>query len=265
MQNEKIAGFSFCILHSAFCIVFAVCGAFLLLYARSLVSPVVFYDDFPILVQSRTWEGTRDGLWVPQNEHAMPLGRLLCFALECLAGRLPILPFLTCLVGPFAMLLGLALVYLFVRRETGHPLYALLALVLFGVTTVYHQAVWWFAASFAILVLDTMLLGLLAAQRWRQTGRISYLFLTVLASLLAPGWFALGVLVGPLCCLYLLPWCVGPASRAGPGPSVPLGSRGLLALAPLLGTALFLAVSLPLTAQAIMHLEHYEGQTAVEA
>src|SRR5262249_17774750 len=34
---------------------------------------------------------------------------------------------------------------------------------------------------------------------------------------------------------------------------------------PLLGTALFLAVSLPLTARTIMHLEHYGGQTAVDA
>src|SRR5262245_41670461 len=74
-----------------------VCGAFLLQYMRSLVSPVVFYDDFQILAQSWTWERTCDGLWVPQNEHAMPLGRLLCFALECLAGRLPFLSLVTCL------------------------------------------------------------------------------------------------------------------------------------------------------------------------
>jgi hypothetical protein len=180
------------------------CGAIVLLYARSLAGPVVFYDDFQILAQSWTWERTRAGLWVPQNEHAMPLGRLLCFALEYLAGSLPMLPFVTCLVGPLSLLVGLLLTYSFVRREMGHPFYALLVLVLFGVTTVYHQAVWWFAASFALLSLDTMLLGLLAAQRWRQTGRGIYLDLTVLACLLAPGWFAIGVLAGPLCFLYLM-------------------------------------------------------------
>src|SRR5690349_17746777 len=105
------------------------CLAVVLLYARSLASPVSFYDDFQILAQSWTWERTREGLWIPQNEHAMPLGRLLTFGLECLAGRLPFVPFLTCLVGPLALLLALALVHIFVRRETGHSLYALLALV----------------------------------------------------------------------------------------------------------------------------------------
>ncbi len=253
------------------------CGAVLLLYARSLVGPVVYYDDFQILAQSWTWERTRDGIWVPQNEHAMPLGRLFCFALEYLAGRLPLLPFVTGLVGPLALLVGLRLVYVFVRREMGQPFYALLVVVLFGVTTVYHQAVWWFAASFAILALDTMLLGLLAAQRWRQTGRAIYLDLTVLACLLAPGWFAIGMLAGPLCCLYLLPRDVGWAEGRGPPAGVvslvprptlqasPNRSTRHWSFLPLLGTALFLAVSLPRTAETIMHLGHYGEETAVQA
>src|SRR6516165_5128280 len=76
------------------------CVAVLLLYVRSWAAPVVFADDFPILAQSRTWERTRAGLWLPQNEHAMPLGRLFSFALECLAGRLPALPFVLSWVGP---------------------------------------------------------------------------------------------------------------------------------------------------------------------
>ncbi len=232
-------------------------AAFLLLYARSLVGPVVFYDDFQVLSQSWTWERTREGLWIPQNEHAMPLGRLLCFVLESMVGRLPLLPLVTCLVGPLALLAGMLLVYVFVLRELGHPFYAVLALVLFGVTTVYHQAVWWFAASFVILALDTMLLGLLAAQRWRHTGRLSDLGLTALACLLAPGWFALGVLAGPLCGLYLL----APAR----GERLFSYRRLLAALAPVAGTALFLAMSLPRTATTIMHLSHYQGQTAAQA
>jgi hypothetical protein len=232
-------------------------GATLLLYVRSLAIPVLYYDDFQILTQSWTWPRTRDGLWVPQNEHAMPLGRLLCFALEALAGRLPVLPFVICLVGPLALLLALGLVYVFVRRELGHSFYALLAVVLFGVTSVYHQAVWWFAASFAVIALDTLLLGLLAAQRWRKAGRLFDLGLVTLACLLAPGWFAIGVLAGPLCSLYLL----APA----PGERLLAWRRLLAALAPVAGTALFLAVSLPRTAATIMHLEHYQGRTAVEA
>jgi hypothetical protein len=231
-------------------------GAFLLLHGRSLVGPVIFYDDFPILAQSRTWQRTCEGLWAPQNEHAMPLGRLLCFGLEALAGQLPRVPFFTCLVGPAALLLGSWLLYVFVRRELGHSFYALLVAVLFTVTSVYHQAVWWFAASFVILALDMILLGLLAVQRWRRTGRGLYLDLAVLACFLAPAWFALGILGGPLCCLYLLP----------PGKGCTLSrSRRHWTLLPLAGTALFLAISLPRTAEAILHTGHYEGRTAIEA
>jgi len=235
---------------------FWACAAFLLLHGRSLIGPVLFYDDFQILARSWTWQRTWEGLWVPHNEHAMPLGRLFSFALEALAGRLPRLPFFTCWVGPLALLLGLVLVYVFVRCELGHPFYALFAVILFAVTSVYHQAVWWFAASFAVLSLDTMLLGLLAVQRWRQTGRGFYLDLAVLACLCAPAWFALGILAGPLCCLYLLP--LGHLRK-------PSGSTRHWTLAPLAGTALFLALSLPRTAEAILHTDHYGERTAVEA
>jgi hypothetical protein len=216
----------------------------------------LFYDDFQILTPSRSWERTRESIWMPQNEHAMPLGRLFCFALDNLAGRLPVLPYLTCLVGPFALLTAMLLVYVFVLREQGRRFYAVLAVVLFGVTSVYHQAVWWFAASFALFSLDTMLLGLLAVQRFRQTGRALYLDLAVLACLLAPGLFAIGILGGPLCCLYLLP----PNEESG-------GARSTRhwTLLPLMGTVLFLAVSLPRTAEAILHTGHYGGQTALEA
>ncbi len=73
---------------------------------------------------------------------------------------------------------------------------------------------------------------------------------------LAPCWFGSGVLAGPLCCLYLLP-----GERAASYSVARVASR----LAPLLGTAAFLAVSLPLTAPIIQHLEHYRDSTALEA
>jgi hypothetical protein len=226
------------------------CAAALLLYARPLLFPVAAFDDWQILTQSWTWEGARAGLWVPQNEHAMPLGRLLTYGLVRLAGRPTWVPYFVTAMGPAALLAGMGFLYLFVRRELGHPLYGLVAMTLFGVTAVYQQAVWWFAAAFSVLALDTTLLALLAAQRWRQTGRALYLDLAVAAAALAPAWFAVGVLAGPLCVLYLLP-----ARRDG----------RWFSLLPLLGTALFLAVSLPRTAEAILHLPHYEGKTALEA
>ena len=82
-----------------------------------------------------------------------------------------------------------------------------------------------------------------------------------LCCVLAPCWFASGVLAGPLCCLYLLP-------RDDVGLTRPKRPwHTLAALTPLLGTIAFLAVSLPLTAGVIQHLEHYRSQnlTAIKA
>jgi MFS family permease len=237
----------------------AACLASLLLYAPTLWRPALLQDDFQILEQSWTWERTRAGLWVPQNEHAMPLGRLLTWGLVCLAGRQTAVPFVCSLVGPLALVIGVLLTFVFVSRERGHPLPGLVAMTLFGVTCVYQQAVFWFAASFSVLALDTLVLALLAAQRWRQGGGTLYLGLTLLATALAPAWFASGILAGPLVALYLLPGIVGQAS--------PLARwrpwLGMLAAA--IGSGLFLAVSLPRTAETILHLEHYRNKSAREA
>ena len=226
-------------------------------YARPLLAPVLVGDDFELLAESRTWPRTVEYLWQPHNEHVAPLGRLLTFVLERLAGPLTSIPTVFTLLGPVALWLAMLLVYLFVRRELEHPFYGLLAMVLFGVTTIYHQAVYWFAASFTILALDTILLGLLAAQHWRRTRRPFFLLLTCLAALLAPAWFAIGVLAAPLFAVYLL--------APDRSEHTSWRSRLLPALLPTLGTALFLSVSLSLAGHRIMHLEHYQGQTAAEA
>jgi hypothetical protein len=251
--------------------------------------PVLQGDDFQIVGQSWTWAKTWDGIWVPQNEHAMPLGRVLTRLLIMAAGRPTNLAQTTALVGPCALLLGLPLVYFFVKRELGHPFFGLLAVILFGVTAAYVQAIYWFAAAYSVLALDTLLLALLAAQAYRlwdrpllpielsdpddaysasrlricRINRLTYLILCAVLCALAPGWFASGILVGPLCCLYLFP--------AEPGTSFPtLGERlryWLLRLTPMLGTVVFLALSLPHNARTIMHLQHYEMQetNALEA
>jgi hypothetical protein len=241
----------------------AVCVAGLALYARWVIHPYLAVDDFQILVRSWTWQRARDGLWVPANEHAMPLGRLTTWALLQLAGSASAALRLTALQGPFAVVAGVPLLYLFVRRELGHPFYALTAAALFGVSTVYEQAVYWFSASFSILTLDTLLLALLAAQAWRRSRRPAYLALCALAAALAPTWFASGILAGPLCALYLLPPEDDPGAGRGRGAALLRSARA--AAVPLLGSALFLAVSLPRTARTIMHLPHYGEQTALQS
>jgi hypothetical protein len=193
----------------------------------------------------------------------MPLGRLTTWALVHLAGRPTALPLAAALQGPLAALAAAWLLYLFVRRELGHPLYGLIALLLFGVSSAYEEAVSWFSASFSVLAVSTLLLALLAAQAWRRTRRGRYLFLSAVAASLAPAWFASGILAGPLCVLYLLP-------REPYVPSGLVAPRAfwrhhLFALVPLAGSLAFLAVSLPRTAERIMRLEHYAGKSALEA
>ena len=230
----------------------------LLLYAVPLLRPVLAQDDFQILSQSWTWQRTLDGLLAPNNEHAMPLGRLLTFAVVRLADRPTALPFAGVLTGVLALLIAMALAGAFVRRELGHPFYGLVALILFGVSAVYQQAVYWFAACFSVYALVFLLLALLAAQRYRFTGQWGWLAACVAACALAPCWFASGVLAGPLCCLYLLP-----TEREGRR-----GAWGwLLRSTPLLGTAAFLAVVLPFTLPIIQNLERYrvDGTTALAA
>ncbi|HLN29686.1 MAG TPA: hypothetical protein VK395_18215 [Gemmataceae bacterium] len=243
------------------------CLAALALHARAIFWPMIVFDDFGILARSLTWSTTCANLWIPANEHAMPLGRLSTWCLVQLAGRPTWFPAVCAWQGPLAFLAAMGLLCLFVRRELGHPLYGLVAMILFGVTSVHAQAVTWYSASFSVLTLDSLLLGLLAAQRWRQTRHSIYLVLCALCTALAPGWFASGVLAGPLCSLYLLPSRDAALPKSGTGPSKRRFtiSAFMAMLVPLLGTLAFLAVSLPLTGERIMHAEHYSGSTAIQA
>ena len=86
-----------------------------------LFRPLLLGDDLEILTRSWTWERTQAALWEPQNEHAMPLGRLSTRALILFARRPSLLPLVTGLQGIAAQLTAMALLYLFVRRERNDP------------------------------------------------------------------------------------------------------------------------------------------------
>jgi hypothetical protein len=191
----------------------------------------------------------------------MPLGRLSAYVLVIAADDVTSLPLAAALQGPIAVLLGMVLVYFLVARELGHGFYGLVAMILFGVTLKYNEAVFWYAASFAVLALDTTLLALLSAQRWRLHGRAGDLALAALWSGLAPGWFAIGVLAGPLCCLYLVPG----RSQMRQAGRAPFCLARFQWLVPLAGTAFFLALSVPQNLHAIQHAEHFQGKSATEA
>lgn len=244
-------------------------AAALALHSPRLFAPAMFTDDFIYVVEAWTWRTTLDNLWKPFNEHCMPLGRLSNWALVRLTGRPTMLPLAMGVQNLLALLAVTGLLYLFVRRELGHPFYGLVAMMSFGLSSVYAEAVSWFSCSFGVLAVATLLLALLAAQRWQQTGGGSALALSALCSALAPAWSAGGILAGPCCCLYLLASRKGPDDEAGreeQRPSVGALLRQLATAAvPVWGSVVFLAVSLPRTANYILHLNHYDGQTAIEA
>jgi hypothetical protein len=249
-------------------------GAVVAVHAYAIANPLLFDDDFALVAGSWTWQDLGANLWRPWNEHAIPLSRLTTWALVQLAGRLTLVPFLTSLQGPLAVMAGMWLVYLFVSREMGHRLFGLVAMILFGVSLKYNEAVFWYSASFAILAMDTMLLGLLAAQRWRHQGRWRDLLWCAGCTALAPAWFAGGILAGPFCCLYLGGawrvkgggWCGSRTSRRPPPANRhPPPSTRWAFLFPLAGTVIYLGWSLPVGLHHIQHAEHFAGQTATAA
>jgi hypothetical protein len=236
--------------------------ATLALHASCVIYATLLFDDFQLLTGSFTWGLTWQHLWQPHNEHVMPLGRLSTWLLVQVAGRPTALPILAALQGPLAVLGAMGLVYVFVHRERGNPWYGLLAMAFFGLSTQYREAVRWFSASFAILAMNTLLLALLAAQHWRQTGKVTYLAGSALFAGLAPCWFAGGLLAGPMCSLYLL----GPEAADEKSRSTSKCRWGwLLAFVPLIGTIFFAIIALSGNVHHIMHLEHWDGKTATEA
>jgi hypothetical protein len=217
---------------------------------------MIYFDDFPILMESWTWEAAYRNILLPFNEHIMPLGRLSTWCLGQLSNPITRLPYFTAVQGIAATVAAMWLLYLFVRRETGDPNCGLAAMILFGVSTVYVEAISWFAASFTLLAVDMVFLALLAAQRWQQSGRGIFLFWCVFWSVLAPGWFASGLLGGLFCTLYLFPKRNGQFANRW---------YRALALVPLLGPAIFLGCTLPFAAQHLLHLDHYSGRNPWES
>src|SRR5947209_2814069 len=124
----------------------AACLAAVIVNGNGVVHPLLINDDFQIFAASWTWGRAWQNVWVPANEHAMPLGRLTTAALVAVLPDQTWLPRAGASQGAAAAVAGMVLVYFFVSRERGGPAYGLAAMALFGVTSVYQQAVTWFSA-----------------------------------------------------------------------------------------------------------------------
>jgi len=240
--------------------------ALVLLYAPWIAKPHIRYDDFSFLTKSRTWGETWVNLWQPMNEHVMPLSRIAAAILMQIVPGQGAIPRAAEVQGVTAVVLGMWLLYGFVRRELGHPFYAVIAMTLFGVTTTYYECVTWYSASFFTLALDMTLVGLLAAQSWRRSKRWYALAACGVASALAPAFHGTALLGGAWCALYLLwPQRDNPPTWSRPMPRAAMAATLRDVAAPLLGTVVFVATSLSKKADQIIHAEHYQGKTIFAA
>src|SRR5260221_6689111 len=105
----------------------AITLAALALHFDAFRFPLLIYDDFVILSHSWTAQATGDSLWVPHNEHAMPLGRLLAWATIRISPSAAALPLLCAAQGAAALVLALTAIYVMVRTATQSRPLALLA------------------------------------------------------------------------------------------------------------------------------------------
>src|SRR5216684_1496259 len=226
------------------------------LHVYPLLHPWIFDDDFTLLTDAWDWATTRQNLWAPFNDNVCPMERLAPFGLVQVAGRITAFPRVASLQGPIALALAMVLVYLFVKREMGHRFYGLVASIVFGVSLKYNQAVTWYSASFLTLMLVTLLLALLSAQNWRQTGRLSSMIWCIVWVTLAPAWFPSGILAGLWCFLYLAPQEdeLRPLSRR----------ERSMALLPFLGTLAYLAISLPQNLDRLFVAKRIGGQNLTQ-
>lgn len=224
-------------------------AASLLVHVRTLIAPTLREDDFAIVRQSWTWQRVSASLWEPMNEHCWPAFRLAVYAVNQCSGGLAGVPLAAMLFTRLTLLAATLGLFLFVKRERG-PFAGLVAAAVFGVTGVYAEAVFWFAASPALVCLATAAVALLGAQRWLAHRQWVGLATATAAAAFAPAWFGGGVLVGPLVGLYLF------GRRPG---------RWWAWAVPVAATAAYFAACVPLAGERMARPPHHGGRTAVQA
>jgi hypothetical protein len=153
----------------------------------------LFADDFRQCKESKDWPTTMAHLWVPFNEHLIPFARVLTFLITrpgVFSG-----PESACaLTGMGLFVVVLALLFVLLVRLTGEEYTAAILLMIFAISLAYEEVIMWYSASLWLLPTILLLVALLGLESKTRLGMMG----TVLASLLGPWNFSLGVLVGPI-------------------------------------------------------------------
>ncbi len=206
-------------------------------YARWFAHPSLFDDDL-LRVGSLRRSTLGESLFRPFNEHMAPLFEVVSRLAWIAAGRQVSTVALTYQVSCFlAFTLTTLLLASVIQRELRSRTVTLIGVAAFALSAVSAETVLWFSASSfewsALAVLGAWYGVIRGQDASGRTSRVGWLAGSVLASLAAPAFSAIGILAGPIAAVRGL----ATVDRAKPV------ARWLVqSLAPLIGTAIYLLI-----------------------
>src|SRR5262245_4104267 len=173
------------------------------LLVDDLRSLSLLHDDFAYIAQSRDWAALSAHLVEPHNAHVVPVFRIWTFALVALSGRLANLPAVFAVAGYFALLAAMAALGYVIARETRQLAAGLSAMAVLGISTVTHPAVTWFSAGQALWAGTAILVAIAIAGSLSEKGGNLRLAAVAFTTLLAPAFWAGGLLAAPAAIIYV--------------------------------------------------------------
>jgi hypothetical protein len=190
----------------------------------------LFSDDITriALIQTNPFSAR---LFRPFNEHIAPLFEIVTTVAWNLAGqRLTHAPLAFTLISFAPFVLSLVLLAEFVRRQLGSVTASVAAVMVFGISTVHVEAIYWYSASSFTWALMWTIVVLICCESALRSASPPALLGAALAALCAPAFSAVGLIAGPLGTIQMF------ASK-------PFNARKsrLVAFAPVIGTVVYVA------------------------
>jgi hypothetical protein len=163
----------------------------------------MFIDDFYYVSVARDFHAFCDSALRPLNCRVVPLFRFWTYLVVALAGKLSALPVALGIASYVGLAVAMALVGLFVFRESGRVAVAIMSMGCAGISTVIEPSVIWFSAGQAIWAGTGVLCALIAVQGWLKWGGLIRLLLAIVCIVAAPGLGTGGLVAGPAVAAYL--------------------------------------------------------------
>jgi hypothetical protein len=171
----------------------------------------LYSDDYAYLAFSRTFDRTRQNLFVPHNTHVVPSWRVLTWGMSVAAGRLERLPDVLAVASYGILVAVMMLTGRIVEIETRRRAVGLGAMALVGTTSIMLCPATWYSAGQTLWAGFGILATLYYVQGYRRKGNPARLGLAAISAIVA-GWFwTIGYMAGPVGAVYL--WVSGGRRR----------------------------------------------------